>query len=89
MPQFTSLDNKLGALRFSVSYLVHDCHYTIDGNYLVMTCTLCLNTKEIPTYALIDCGATGYAFIDQDFAGHHQLPLCPLKIPCTLEVIDR
>jgi predicted aspartyl protease len=46
---------------------------SMDGNHLIMICTLSLNNKEIPTHALIDCGATGYAFIDQDFANHHQL----------------
>jgi hypothetical protein len=61
---------------------------SIDGNHLVMTCTLSLNTKAIPTYALINCGATGYAFIDQDFANYHKLPLCPLKIPHALQVIN-
>jgi hypothetical protein len=61
---------------------------SIDGNHLVMTCTLSLNTKDIPTYTLIDCGATGYAFIDQDFANHYKLPLCPMKTPHALEVID-
>jgi hypothetical protein len=61
---------------------------SIDGNHLIIMYTLSLNSKEIPTYALIDCGAIGYAFIDQDFANHHRLPLYPLKIPYTLEVID-
>jgi predicted aspartyl protease len=61
---------------------------SMDGNYLIVTYTLSLNSKEIPTHALIDCGATGYAFIDQDFANHHHLPLYLLKTPCTLEVID-
>jgi hypothetical protein len=37
---------------------------SMDGNYLVMMYTLSLNNKEIPTYALIDCRAIGYAFID-------------------------
>jgi predicted aspartyl protease len=60
----------------------------MDGNHLVVTCTLSLDSKEIPTHALIDCGATGYALIDQDFANHHHLPLHPLKTPHTLEVID-
>jgi predicted aspartyl protease len=60
----------------------------MDGKYLVMICTLSLNSKHIPTHALIDCGATGYDFIDQDFANHHELPLYPLKIPHILEVID-
>jgi predicted aspartyl protease len=61
---------------------------SMDGNHLVVTCTLSLNHKEISTYALIDCGATGYAFIDQDFANHHQLSRRPLKTPRALEVID-
>jgi predicted aspartyl protease len=60
----------------------------MDRKYLIMTYTLSLNGKEIPTYTLIDCGATGYAFIDQDFAYHHELPLCPLKTPYALKVID-
>jgi hypothetical protein len=36
----------------------------MDGNNLVVTCTLSLDLKEIPTHALINCGATGYAFTD-------------------------
>jgi predicted aspartyl protease len=61
---------------------------SMDGNHLIVTCTLSLDWKEIPTHTLIDCGATGYAFIDQDFANHHHLPLRPLKTPRALEVID-
>jgi predicted aspartyl protease len=60
----------------------------MDGNDLLVTCTLSLDLKEIPTHTLIDCGATGYAFIDQDFANHHYLPLRQLKTPRTLEVMD-
>jgi hypothetical protein len=60
----------------------------MDGKYLVITCFLSHSDQEIQTYTLIDCGATSYAFVDEDFACHHQVPLCPLKNPCTLEVID-
>jgi predicted aspartyl protease len=60
----------------------------MDGNHLIVMYTLSLDAKEIPTHTLIDCGATGYAFINQDCANHHHLPLCMLKTPCTLEVID-
>jgi hypothetical protein len=60
----------------------------MDGKHLVVTCALSLNNRKIPTHALIDCGATGYAFIDKDFAELHQLPLYPLKTPRALEVID-
>jgi predicted aspartyl protease len=61
---------------------------SIDGNYLIVTCTLSLNTKEIPTHSLIDGGATSYVFMDQDFANHYNLPLFPVKSPRALEVID-
>jgi predicted aspartyl protease len=61
---------------------------SMDGNHLVMMYTLSLNHKEIPTHALIDCGATGYTIIDHDFANHHQLSPHPLKTPHALEVID-
>jgi predicted aspartyl protease len=60
----------------------------MDGNHLVVMCTLSLDSKEIPTHALIDCGATGYAFINQDFVNHYYLLLYLLKTPCALEVID-
>jgi hypothetical protein len=32
----------------------------MDRNHLTMMCTLSLNTKEIPTHALIHSGTTGY-----------------------------
>jgi len=47
-----------------------------------------VNNQEIPTYALIDCGATGNAFMDQDFARHHQIPLQNLKEKRQVEVIN-
>ena len=61
---------------------------SLDRNHLVITCTLTDGTNKIRTHALIDCGATGYAFIDEDFAHHHQLPLHKLKTPHDLEVIN-
>jgi len=60
----------------------------MEGKHLVITCTLTVNTQEIPTHALIDCGATGIAFMDQDFARHHQIPLQELKTKQLVEVID-
>jgi predicted aspartyl protease len=59
-----------------------------DGKHLIVTCDLSFNHKKIPTHALIDCGATGYAFVDQAFATHHKLPVRPLTTPRVLEVID-
>jgi hypothetical protein len=61
---------------------------SIDGKYLIMTCDLSFNYKKIPTHALIDCGVTGYACIDQTFTTHYKLPLRPLTTPRVLEVID-
>ena len=54
----------------------------------MVLCKLSFGNKTIATHALIDCGATGIAFIDEDFACHHQLPLTPLQYPRSLEVID-
>jgi hypothetical protein len=61
---------------------------SIDGKYLIMICDLSFNHKKLPTHALIDCGVTGYTFIDQAFAIHYKLPLCPPITPQVLEVID-
>ena len=52
----------------------------MDGSHLTVTCQVACE-KPIPTYALIDNGATGYAFIDKDFACHHHLLQLPLKKP--------
>jgi len=48
-----------------------------------------MNNQEIPTHALIDCGATGIAFMDQDCARHHQMPHEELKPKRQVAVIDR
>jgi hypothetical protein len=61
---------------------------SMDGKHLVITCNLFINYKKIPTYALIDCRVTGYAFIDHAFAMHYKLPLRCLTTPWVLEVID-
>jgi hypothetical protein len=52
---------------------------SMEGKHLVITCSLTVNNKEIPIHALIDGGATGIAFMDQDFACHHQIPLQELR----------
>ena len=38
--------------------------------------------------ALLDTGASGYAFIDYDFARKHSFPMSPLPRPRTLEAFD-
>jgi len=47
-----------------------------------------MNNEEIPTHLLIDCAATGIAFIYHNFAPHHQTPLQEVKEKKQLEVID-
>lgn len=61
---------------------------SLDGSHLVISCTLSNNENIIHTHALIDTGASGYAFIDENFARHHKIPLSPLRTPRHLEVID-
>src|SRR5271169_2591351 len=72
---------------FSVSETILE-EGSMDGNHLVITCTLSDNENKIRTHALIDSGATGYSFIDEDFAHHHNLPLYKLSTPHSLEVIN-
>jgi hypothetical protein len=61
---------------------------SMEGNHLVITCSLTMNNQEIPMHALIDCGATGIAFMDQDFARNVQIPIRKLKEKKRVEVID-
>jgi len=61
---------------------------SMEGNDSVITCTLTVNNQEIPTHVLIDCRATGIAFMDLDFACHHQIPLEELKEKWQVKVID-
>jgi predicted aspartyl protease len=60
----------------------------MDSKHLIMTYDLSSKNKKIPTHALINCGVTGYTFVDQSFTTHHKLPLRPLTTPRVLEVID-
>jgi len=59
-----------------------------EGRHLVVLYKLSFGNKTIAIHALIDWGATGIAFIDEDLVRHHQLPLTPLQYPRSLEVID-
>jgi hypothetical protein len=61
----------------------------MEGKHLVITCSLTIGDQEIQTHVLIFSGATGIAFINQDFARHHQIPLRELKERRQAEVIDR
>jgi len=59
-----------------------------DGTHIVISVVLNYGISQIPTHALVDCGATGYAFADEEFVHDHNFPLFKLTTPRTLEVID-
>jgi hypothetical protein len=76
-----------GISRLSVSK-VEVLEGSIEGKHSVITCSLTMNNLEIPTHALIDCGATGIAFMNQDFPRHHQIQLPQLMEKNEVEDID-
>ena len=62
----------------------------LDGQHLVILCTISVQFGEatVQTRALIYCGASGFSFVDEEFARHHFLPIAPLQQPRVVEVID-
>ena len=55
---------------------------------MVVSCILRQAQSRIPALALIDSGASAYAFIDKTFAQNHRLPLHPLQYPRRLRGFD-
>jgi hypothetical protein len=60
----------------------------MDENHLIAMSTLHDEGNVIQLHVLIHGGATSYAFIDEDYAHHHHLPLYLLKSPRNLSIID-
>ena len=60
----------------------------MESKHLVMKCLLKIEENVVNTHALIDCGATGIAFVDKDFVRHHQLEEKQLKESREFKVID-
>jgi hypothetical protein len=60
----------------------------MDGNHLVILCTLSDHDIKIDTHALVDCSCTGLSFMNEAFACQHNFPRYQLKNPKTVEVID-
>lgn len=60
----------------------------LDGSHFVVPCSLSSSDLLVQISALVDCGATGFSFVDEDFARRHHLPLSALREPRTVEVID-
>jgi len=76
-----------GISRLSVSK-VEVNERSMEGKHFVITCSFTVNDQGIPTHSVIECGAPGIAFLDQDFARHHQIPLQELNEKWQVEVID-
>ena len=55
---------------------------------MIISCILCQAQYRVPALALVDSGASAYAFIDKSFAQHHDLPLHPLTYPRRLRGFD-
>jgi len=62
--------------------------WELEGEHLVVAATLRNNNHSIQTSAMINTGATGFAFIDENFVRQHNLPRYTLNPPRDLEVID-
>jgi len=69
------------SLLFLSGLSLDDMKNGVEDNHMVMACTIVNNHNEIRSHALIDAGATGYAFIDKAFAERHNFPLFELKEP--------
>jgi len=60
----------------------------LDGNHIVISIEPNHGNFYLPTHALADSGATGYAFAGEEFVRGHGLSLFKLKQPRSLEVIN-
>ena len=61
---------------------------SLDESHIIISTQIQDESSLISTHALVDCGVTGFAFIDKKFACDHNFPLFKLKKPRCLEVID-
>ena len=61
----------------------------MNSRNLVLRCTIDRpNRTLIQCPALVDSGATGYAFINRQFAQNHEFSLVPLPFPRDLSCVD-
>ena len=80
--------NSQPTVRVSGFALKEEPMESLDGHHLIVKCTIEDSFRKLKSHSLVDCGASGFAFIDKDYAHHHNLPLHSLKEPRHLEVID-
>jgi len=65
---------------------VEECELEVE--HLFVAATLRNGDHSIQTPAMIDTGATGFAFIDENFVREHKFPHYRLNPPRDLDVID-
>jgi len=65
---------------------VEECE--LEAEHLFVAATLRNGDHSIQTPAMIDTGATGFAFIDENFVCQHKLPHYRLNPAQDLKVID-
>ena len=82
------LQKFLSAFRLSCISLYAGEEQELDGSHLFVIYNVNASPNTITSYALINYGATEYAFIDKQFAVTHLLSLYPYKQGRTIEVID-
>ena len=58
----------------------------LEGTHLVVDSTITSGDNRISTHSLLDCGATGFAFVHEQFVYQHKLPRYTLRVPRALEV---
>ena len=59
----------------------------LGGQHILIVCTLSIGDVHIENNALIDCGVSGYSFVDDDFTRRRHVPTaCPERR--TLEMIE-
>jgi len=66
----TNVSPSFGISKFSIQS-AEIKESSVESKHLVVKCSVKIGEKLISTHALIDCGATGIAFVDKDFVGHH------------------
>ena len=77
----------MSTLRISSLFLI-DEEALKEDDHLIVSCILDDKINIFRSIALLDLDATGFAFIDEEFARCHSLPLYKLKESRNLEIID-
>ena len=75
-------------LKLSVLALTAREESRLEGNHIVIKCSIGTEPYDLTAQALCDTGATGFAFIDGAFAKHHNLPKFKLRTLRALDVIE-